>query len=156
FAANLEDWYLERHEGAEATAQTGPTEDARRDPTHVSGEPRVRITVSKPGREPWHVQLVQGGLKVEAGRSYTLDFRAKADTACTVRASASQAHEPWSVFDSKAIDLTPEWKTFRFTFRAKESDANARIAFTSLGSQTGVFDFADAHLKTSAVSGEPI
>jgi hypothetical protein len=56
---------------------------------------------------------------MEAGRSYTLEFRAKADAPCTVRASASQAHEPWAVFDSKAIDLAREWKSFRFTFPYK-------------------------------------
>ncbi|HZJ17786.1 MAG TPA: carbohydrate binding domain-containing protein [Chthoniobacteraceae bacterium] len=156
FAAKLEAWYLERHEGAEATAEVGQIEGAHPDPTHVNGAPRVRIAVTKPGKEPWHVQFVQGGLKVEGGRSYTLEFRAKADAPCSVRASASQAHEPWTVFDSKAIDLTREWKSFRFTFRAKENDVNARIALTSLGSQTGVFDFSDVRLSTSAISGEPL
>ena len=66
FAAKLEGWYLERHEGAEATAEVAPIEGAHPDPTHVNGAPRVRIAVTKPGKEPWHVQFVQGGLKVEA------------------------------------------------------------------------------------------
>ena len=31
-----------------------------------------------------------------------------------------------------------------------------RIAFTSLGTQTGVFEFADVRLSTSAISGEHV
>ncbi len=139
----LEGWYLEKHEGAEAVAAGAADGSA-----HV-----MRVEVQKPGHEEWHVQIGQGGLKLKSGESYTLTFRAKSDAARSGRVGASQAHEPWSVFGSKELDLGSDWKPFSFSFVAKQDDANARVSF-SFGQHPGVYEIADLHLAVSRVNGD--
>ncbi|MHA3773287.1 carbohydrate binding domain-containing protein [Verrucomicrobiota bacterium sgz303538] len=156
FAANTQGWNLEKHNGAEATAQTGVIEGADPDPLLVNGAPRIRIETSKPGKEAWHVQLNQAGLKLREGESYTVTFQAKADAERTVSVAASQAHEPWGVLASKQVKLTPEWQKLRFTFEPKQSDDNARIVFGGLGTQTGVVELANVSLTPSRIRGDVI
>jgi len=146
FNQGLDGWYLEQHEGAEAKATTPES----------NGGHSLKIETVKPGKEPWHVQIGQAGLKVKGGESYTVTFRAKSDESRVGRVGASQAHAPWAVFDSKELKLGPEWKTFHFSFVPKEDDDNARISFTSLGAQTGDYQFAEVHFSVSSVNGEAV
>ncbi len=143
FSHGLDGWSFERHEGAEATATV-----------ETDGTAHLRVGVTKPASEPWHVQIGCAGLKLKAGESYTMRFKAKSDANRSARVGASQAHEPWGVIDSMELKLTPEWKAFTFSFVAKQDEENTRVSFTSMGTQVGAYDFAAAHLSVSAVNGD--
>ena len=146
FISGLSEWNLEQHEAARAQASAIARSDA--------GTPAIRIDVTQPGTEGWHVQCSQGGLKLEAGRPYTLTLRARAEKACTIQVTAPQAHEPWeSLGFSAAAELTPQWKEFRWTFAPARGDENARVDFGDLAQLANTYWFADVSLKPGGSVG---
>jgi hypothetical protein len=128
-------WSVERHEGARA--ETAPL-----------GGGGLRVRVTHPGTQGWHVQLARGGLKVEAGRPYTLRFRARAEPAGAVRVSLARARPPWGglgwEFDAR---LGSEWREFRFCGIPSEGDDAARLLVTGLGTRVGAVELADVSLR---------
>jgi len=87
FAHGTDGWALERHGVAEATVVAD-----REVPPAPPGGQSVRLTVTRPGTESWHVRFEQTGKSLEAGRSYTFSFWARADQPCTSRLSTEQWH----------------------------------------------------------------
>jgi len=80
----------------------------------VNGEAKIDIT--NIGQNPWSVMLIQGGLPFTKGIEYTLSFRAKA----SVNRNMSVVLENSSytrAFDSNALQLTADWKTFNFAIK---------------------------------------
>jgi len=149
FEAGLQNWVLERHAGAEATAEV-----VAEPIPELKGIRFVRITVTKPGQAGWHVQFHQPGLKVQADRPYTLSFWAKAEKPCTISVGISQAHEPWQNLGFSAnVQLTQEWREYRFTFTLARGDENARAIFSNLGAQTTTYWFAMPSLRPGGIVG---
>ncbi len=132
FSQGLQHWVLEQHGGAQASVEVEwrPTDK----PLRV-----VRLTVIKPGREGWHVQFNQPGIKVQVDKPYTLRFWARAERPVTINVGIGQAHEPWRSlgFDTD-VRLEKEWREYRFTFLLAEGDENARVNFSGLGRQDGL------------------
>jgi hypothetical protein len=142
---SMSGWNLERHEGAEASVNTSDPGDGQ----------RLEIVTTTPGKEQWHVQVNQGGLKLVAGTSYTVTFKARAQgEGKSMSVSASQAHEPWKVFGSKQIKLTPQWTRQRFSFEVKDAEDNGRIVFGGIGQQLGSVEVKEVSLTSSGIRGD--
>lgn len=128
-------WNLEQHEQCQATL------------SHPQNLPRdaMQIDVAKSDETQWHLQLTQGGLKINAGRYYTLSFEATAGKNRQIGCVVSQAHEPWANLGfSRSVELGTDWQTFRFGFVATGEDDNARISFAFSGDPTS---FQLAHVE---------
>jgi hypothetical protein len=141
FKQQLQNWNLEKHNGADATAKVLP-------------DGALEIRVNKAGTENWHIQFNQTGLGFEAGKAYSLSFRAKGNAGQRINATIGQAHEPYSNLGLSAnAMLTNEWREFRFVFNAAQTDDRARVSFGSLGGAGGVITMADVSLKPGGVEG---
>lgn len=148
FAQQLQGWTLEKHSGAEAGAAV-----VNELPSGAKGK-AVRVSVTKPGAEAWHVQFNQAGLKFEQGKSYTLRFWAKADAGRTLSAVASQAHEPWGNLGLSANPrVTNQWREFRFVFTASQRDDQCRITFGSFGPAGSTVTLAGLSLRPGGLDG---
>ena len=148
-----ERWVLERHEGAEAALEVNRESEL---PSGVStnDKPVLRIAVSKPGRQGWHVQLNRSGLKMRSGQPYTLTFWAKADRVCSISANLKQAHPPWEGLGFEtSVALTTNWQQFRFTLNPASDDNNACVGFSDLARQTGACWLAEISLRPGGVIG---
>jgi hypothetical protein len=133
FAAGMEFWNLEQHQGARAAASA------------ANGE--VTVRVDQPGTEGWSVQFNQTRLGVRKGALYTARFRAAADVKRKISATVMQAHEPWQSLGWYApIEVGPEWTSHTFTFEASSDNENARFGFGDLSQPGAVFRFADLSL----------
>ena len=152
FAAGAEGWTLEQHHGAAARAEV-VVADSAGDEANTPRGSHLRIEVQTPGRERWHVQFGQAGLRLKAGESYELSFQARAAQPREMTVAASQADDPWGQIASMGVTLGPSWSRTRFFFQASADEENARIMFTSLGGETGVVELADVSLRTSAREG---
>lgn len=139
----LRRWNLESREGAEADARV----------LRVDSPPVLRVHVGKAGREGWHVQVHRGGLALQAGRAYTLSFRARSTTPRRVTVNAMQAHDPWKVLWSAEVPVASDWTTFHLVFRPGAGDDRARIGLSDLASPTGTVDFAAVSLRPGGVVG---
>ena len=147
FAGGADGWIVEQHQGAEAVGRvekgSGPGK------AHA-----FRVDIRKIGGADWHVQVTRSGLAVEKGKLYTLSYAARAEAARPMAAAAQQAHEPWGPLGLHAsAKLTPQWQTFRHSFVATASDANARINFTGLGTKGGAVWLANVSLRPGGRTG---
>jgi hypothetical protein len=114
-------WNLEQHSGCKASLSR----------TRYKGKDALRIDIDKADDTEWHLQINQGGFAVKAGMYYTVTFDAAADKPRRISCGASQAHSPWNNLGlSQQVELTDNWKTFRYGFVAGADDDNARISFS--------------------------
>lgn len=140
FGEGLAGWSIERHAGADAlvTSQSGA----------------LRIEVKNPGKEDWHVQVNQTGLKLVAGQAYTFQFRVRSDQARTIRVSVGQAHAPWeSIGVWASLDAGPEWRDCHYVFTATRSDENVRAGFGQFGEAGSVVELAGLSLRPGGILG---
>ena len=143
FARGMEEWNLERIEGAEADARV----------VTAGGKPVLAITVPRPAKEAWHVQLDQARLSVKGERPYTLSFRARSDRPRRISVNVMQAHEPWRPLWSTEVALTGAFQSFRLICQPDQADPDARVTFTSLGDRAGRFELADVSFRPGGVIG---
>lgn len=152
FARGTDPWKVELHEGAEATATAaGEVPDALR------GTKSVRLAVTKLGTQEWHVRFEQTGLKVLAGRPYTLSFWAKAGPLASgpsaFSVSIEQAHEPWRYLGlAGRADLTTGWKRFQFVVVIDPGEDDARLVFDP-PMKIGTYWLAGVSLRPGGVFG---
>lgn len=153
-------WYLEQNGGAKADARTVPLDPQSlpaktTNPDNENAETisALKVSVSQPGKEAWHVQFSQSPLKVDEGKTYTVSFFAKADKPRKLSVNISQAHEPWKVLASSSVELSTSWQQFRFALNANGSDDKARLSFSNLGLETGETFFTDISLRRGGIGG---
>ena len=113
----------------------------------------LRASVLRTDGVGWHVQLSQPGTAFSKGKSYTMTFRARADAPRRITVVASQAHEPWNQLWSANVELTKDWKDYRFAFQPSADEKNGRIVFSNLGVAEGSCSLADISLRPGGVFG---
>ena len=144
FARGQDGWNVERIEGAEADAQVVASSRGARE---------LRIEVPRPAKEPWHVQVDQGGFAVRADRPYTLTFTASADRPRRLSVNVMQAHDPWQQLWSSEVSLTARSQAFRLVVQPGEADRDARVTFTGLGDRAGRVSLGGVSLRPGGVVG---
>jgi hypothetical protein len=99
-------WRFEQHEQAKGAAATDGDAIAF-DVTNVDGE-------------DWHIQAFQTDLDLKEGKEYTVTFKAKASADRAAKVQAGIDKDDWHMIGlDEQIDLTKEWKDFKFTFKAE-------------------------------------
>ncbi len=112
-----------------------------------------RVEVTRPDATGWHIQLIHGGLAVEAGKYYTVSFRARADKPRKIDYNVGHNHEPWGMLGLvSGANLSRQWRTFRVGFVASADDDNARLCFQLGGSDVAV-ELADIRLMPGGREG---
>ncbi len=136
-------WNLEQHETAGATAK----------PATYKQREALAIEIAQVNSYDWHLQFNQAGRSLEKGKYYTVIFSAAAPAKKRISLVVGQAHDPWQNLGlSQSIDLTEDWKEYRFGFTANRSDQNARISF-SVGKDTTAVYLADVRLCPGGQAG---
>ncbi len=93
----------------------------------VSGQNSAHVRITASSGTDWHVQLQQP-MKISAGKSYLLTFRARADRNANINMVMQQDHVPNTIFLSRQAALTTSANTFSATFVANTSDT-VNLAF---------------------------
>jgi hypothetical protein len=112
----------------------------------VDGDAIV-FTVTTPGADAWNVQVFQVNLDLKAGKEYTVTFKAKADAPRSMNVWAGIDEEDWhNIGLDEAVELTKEFKEFKFTFTPSDVRANKnRIGFI-IGGEKGKISVQDVKL----------
>jgi hypothetical protein len=130
-------WRLEVHAPSDAALAADPEYPGR-----------MKTSVRNADSVNWHVQLRQGPLAVEAGRYYTLAYRARASRDCSLTAGVSMDHEPWTGLGLwHQTRLSTNWCETVVGWTASASDAQARVSFALAG--------VEAEIEIEAVSLRP-
>lgn len=74
------------------------------------------INISTASGTAWHIQLVQNGLTLEVGKTYTVSFEAKAAANRNIQVDLQQAVSPWSGYWGEVVALTTAAQTFSFEY----------------------------------------
>ncbi len=140
FSSGVASWSLGVYGGAASTGQV------------VNGE--YVNTITKAGTQPWHVQLTQGALLLQQGKSYTLSFKARAAAARNLEVNIGQSGTPYvSYVGNFNVALTTTMQLFTKTFTMSSATDNAaRVEFNSgLAAVNWVLD--DVSLMEAATPG---
>ena len=110
------------------------------------------LNVTVPGANPWDVLLGQGGIGLNQGGSYTLQFTARADKPTGTRVVLQFDGAPYtSYFNTEISDIGPTPKTYQFTFAMKEaSDAKAAFQYQLGAKAAGNICISNISLKGPA------
>jgi len=116
----------------------------------------VRVSAMKAAtKTPYDIQLNFSHLKVEAGKKYTIEFRARAENPRSAFVGFARSHDPWDGLGLyKKIDLKQDWKNFLQDFDCTGNDNNTRIHF-DLGESDIPVEISFAQLLTEK-GGEPV
>ena len=95
---------------------------------------RVTVTVTKPGMEDWHIQLMKTGMHIENGKSYRVAFNASSPDSDNrnIRVEVSRNSEPWTAYGSQSVVIDKTHSAYNLLFTSAYTDSQARIVF-SLG-----------------------
>lgn len=126
--------------------------------TVEAGPPEViRWAATASGPESWSLQIIQAGLEITSGKTYTLSFRARLSPLGTL---ASLPLEVQTLLDEadwhnigfyKQVTLSREYQDFKVVFLAHDTLAShGRIAFGLLD-QPATVEFAQISLREGAM-----
>lgn len=143
FAEPIAPWQVNVNAPAQATASVEPAADG--------GSPALRIDVTTAGTEGWHVQVMQPGLVLTAGETYTLAFRAKATGLSPIAYSLGRNASPWEWFHpwQPPTTLGSDWRDCSLSFLAPEAVTGVpdiRVEFNNFGLATGTLWLAQPSL----------
>ena len=76
----------------------------------------IVANIRNPGREDWHVQLRQGGLILEHGRTYKLSFKARSTVARSIKVDLLDPANGYKWYGGSTFHLTPKAKEYENKF----------------------------------------
>lgn len=128
--------------------------------TFTTSNKELSVTIPNAGSDFWHVQVYQGNMKVEQGKTYTLSFRAKAANGRKITALVEKNGSPYTNYCSQANDnitLTSTMTQYSYSFVMNSAtDANSRVTF-NLGKNAGDVVIDDVILSAGgSVNQKPI
>ncbi|BET65192.1 hypothetical protein ASA1KI_01100 [Opitutales bacterium ASA1] len=150
FAAGTNGWNTEQHSGAAAGFTA--TND------FTGGGRSMRIVVTTPGTQGWHVQFNQAGHSFTAGRVYTVSFWARASNAGTPLSVDFGYAGPTDYSTVRSVyggTLGTTWQEYTATFTANAATTNLRINFNGFGDRATTVWLADVRFRTGGSVGLP-
>jgi hypothetical protein len=117
-------WRLEEHETAKGKM--------------TAEEDAIVFDVSVSDGTEWHLQAVQTGLDLKDGKDYAIAFKAKASADRAMQLNAMIDQDDWHAIGlTENVDLTKEWKEYKFEFKAAQTLANKNRVTFALGADKG-------------------
>jgi len=108
--------------------------DASARSTMAIADNRVTVTVTQPGTEGWHVQLIKAGIGIEQGKTYLLRFNASSPDSDNrpLDVAVTRNSDPWTGYGSQSLSVDKNHSLYNLLFTSAQTDPQARIVF-SLG-----------------------
>lgn len=92
---------------------------------------------------PWDIEWAKPGISLVKDTPLDISFRAKATQPRSIHVLFQENHAPWHPIGlSQQVELTTEWKDFKFSGTASASDNNSRVTF-QLGGSPDLISIAD-------------
>ncbi len=137
-------WRLERQPGAQAEMKEA--EDATK-PDTVGGK-LLRITVTTPGKQAWHVQVHNAGLDLQEGQPYTVRFWARADRKRMLGVGTSLDESDWHGTGlNERVPIELEWRPFKLVFTASRTRKDHNRLVFAMGETAGTVELAGVSVR---------
>ena len=116
----------------------------------------LKAEVQANGGSTFRVQTSGYGIKIEAGKKYTLSFRAKTSSGTkSITPRITNSNRNLNYMDTAAVTITSTWKTEEKTFTASASDESAVLLF-ACGGYSDAWDWWLDDVKLNLVGGTPV
>lgn len=139
-------WVMETHNSAEA-------EIFIEDEDPFEGDYCMKVEVTEATGTNWHTQFRQIGFLLEAGKSYTVNFAAKADQNRVVTSYAQQNYDPWNWYSGRDFNLTEDWQEFEYVVTPfEDNEGRVRLGFM-FDADVGTFWFDNIRLTENGLTG---
>lgn len=106
--------------------------DASAASTMAVNNNKINVTITSPGKENWHIQLIRQNLSIEVGKMYRVEFNAYSNTGRSIVATIMQSAAPWSAYGENTFDISSADTKYSFVFTAPATDTHCNFVF-SLG-----------------------
>lgn len=116
----------------------------------VEGVISKEITNTNMGSQPWDVQVLQGGVNVEAGETYEVSFKASSTVARTIVAGVQKTSPDYNQYGQGAFNITTEPTVYTYEVKSEATDENAGIYF-NLGKSEGDVETPESTVTISDV-----
>jgi len=95
---------------------------------------RVTVTVTRPGIQGWHIQLIRSGMQIEKGKTYRVTFNASSPDSDnrSLDVAVTRNADPWTSYGSQSVTIDKSHSDYNLLFTSAHTDSQARIVF-SLG-----------------------
>ena len=110
--------------------------------TYNQNEGTIDYTITNPGTLIWHVQLKQKQLAIEAGKFYTISYKAKSNVGRRIFTDISKGGQPHTQYFQYDQWIDQNWKNFNHTFYSHWNDDDVRLVF-NIGKHAGNVSFDD-------------
>lgn len=117
----------------------------------LDGSKSVKIVVSSPGTEHWHVQLKTNEFKVEKHKAYKISFYAKASKDDDLRLEVME-NSTWKWIMGPFYKTGTDWKKYEVFFNAPFDSERLIVAF-EWGKQTGTYYLDSVSITETAGVG---
>jgi len=105
----------------------------------MSGTNAGKATITNGGSYDYSAQVVQSGISLVSGKTYTISFMAKADASRALRVNLWQDGGSYVTYWSASQSLTTSNQTFTYQFTATSTDPAACLIFNVGASTTSVY-----------------
>lgn len=119
--------------------------------TFVDGTQSARVDVTSPGTHIYYVQLIQAGLSLTNGKTYTVSFYAKSLYPDTIQVAVQSNVSPFTVYLLQSVTVGTTWQQYSYSFTMSTSDSNAFVAFNVADIVTSIW-FDIVSITASGVS----
>ncbi len=115
----------------------------------------IRVQLKQRPEVAWHAQLQWQAVPLEEGKLYTVEFSGRSDQARELPLSTRLSKEDYHNCGlSEKVRLTPDWQSFSFSFRARQTEPEAvRLDFIIGAGPIGDFEIKDLTLRPGGSLG---
>ena len=101
----------------------------------------------------WHIQLFQGGISIEEGKTYVVSLDAKADGSKRIGLGIEDVADGYADLKGESIewDLTTDWQTFTYSFTAPRTIDTTKYAIF-LGMIAGTDETTTVYIDNFSVT----
>lgn len=110
---------------------------------------KAQITITSPGNQNWHIQLIRPGIAIQSGKTYRVSFNAYSTGNRDLAVSLMLNSAPWSLYSYADFSVSTIDKSYNYVFTAMASDPGAAFVF-SLG-DSGVMPVTLYNIKFQEV-----
>ena len=106
--------------------------DASAGSTMAVANNRVTVTVTRPGTEMWHIQLIKTGIRIEKGKTYRVSFNASSPDSDnrSLDVAVTRSSDPWTGYGSQSVMIDKNHTPYNLLFTSTHADSQARIVFS--------------------------
>lgn len=141
-------------EKVETTASGGESEnmipnDAFGDASN-DGVITKEVTNATMGSNPWDIQIIQNGIKIEEGETYEVSFKASSTKPRKIVAGVQKTSADYDQYGQGTFDITTESVEYKYEVNGTVTDENAGVYF-NLGKSDQTPETPESTIKISDI-----